>query len=110
MHEAKEYVKDYAELIEYLSGKFDKIDERFDKLESRMGGFENRIGSLEAKVDELPTKAYIDNKIANYWGGSQTQLVAHAHKVNRLTEILKKNQVITEDQFQELGQYKTSAI
>jgi hypothetical protein len=59
MKAAKEHVQDYAELVEFLNIKFDKIDERFDTLESRMGTFENRIGKLELKVDELPTKAYI---------------------------------------------------
>jgi predicted nuclease with TOPRIM domain len=100
---------EYGELIEFLGVKFGKIDERFKKIDDgfvaiddRFEKLESRMGKLEAKLDDLPTKTYIDEKIASLWAID----VKEDQKVNRLAEMLKNNRVITEDQFSELGKYK----
>lgn len=44
--------KDFSELIEYLGNKFQIIDERFKK--------------IEGQIAKLPTKAYLDDKLADF--------------------------------------------
>ncbi|OGE76425.1 MAG: hypothetical protein A3C85_00840 [Candidatus Doudnabacteria bacterium RIFCSPHIGHO2_02_FULL_48_21] len=43
--------KDHAELIEFLGEKFEAVDQKFEVINDRF--------------DQLPTKAYLDDKLAD---------------------------------------------
>jgi len=46
----------YTELIDFLGGKFGRIDARFDALETRFDAFETRFDALETRFDALETR------------------------------------------------------
>jgi len=73
--------ENYSELIEYLDEKFQAIDNKFA---------------------QLPTKSYIDDKLADLEGGLVTKLRKEDEKVNRLAEILKAKNVLSESDIAEL--------
>ena len=72
---------DFGELIAYLDEKFQAVEERFL---------------------QLPTKTYLDDKIANLEGGLLTKLRKEDEKINRLAEILKERGVLKESDIKEL--------
>jgi len=43
----------YTELVDFLGGKFERIDGRFDALENRFDALENRFDGLENRFDGL---------------------------------------------------------
>jgi len=43
----------YTELIDFLAGKFGRIDERFDALEGRFDALEGRFDALEGRVTRV---------------------------------------------------------
>ena len=61
--------QDFSELIEYLDDKFQNIDKQFA---------------------QLPTKSYLDDKLADLEGDLIKKLRKEDEKVNRLAEILKQ--------------------
>jgi hypothetical protein len=52
----------------------------------------------------LPTKSYLDDKLANLEGGLIAKLRKEDEKVNRLAEMLKQKNLLTESDIKELGQ------
>lgn len=77
-----------SELIEYLDEKFQVIGSKFE--------------ALENQISHLPTKAYLDDKLADLEGGLITKLRKEDEKVNRLAEILKEKKVLSENDIAEL--------
>jgi hypothetical protein len=43
----------YTELIEFLGGKFGRIDERFDAVEARLDKVENRLDGVEGRLTKV---------------------------------------------------------
>ncbi len=96
-------VNDFSELIEYLDEKFQQVatksyvDEKLDeKLEEK----------LNEKLAPLPTKSYIDEKFADLEGDLIVKLRKEDQKVNRLLELLKQKDVLTESEIQELATFQ----
>lgn len=73
-----------------LEPAFNELHKKFDK--------------LEGKVNQLPTKTYLDDKLANLEGGLITKLRKEDEKVNRLAEMLKQKKILTDADLAELGQ------
>ncbi len=73
--------KDHTELVEYLDEKFQAIEDRFA---------------------QLPTKSYLDDKLADLEGGIITKLRKEDDKLNRLAEMLKDKKVLSETDIAEL--------
>lgn len=44
---------EYQELVEFLAGKFDRIDERFDRMDRRFDGLEGRMTATEVALEVL---------------------------------------------------------
>ena len=84
---------DFSELIEYLDGKFQKIDTQLAELPKMHG-----------QIAQLPTKAYLDDKLANLEGGLVAKLRKEDEKVNMLAAMLKEKKVLTDSDIKELGQ------
>jgi hypothetical protein len=76
---------DYSELIEYLDEKFQDIDNKFS---------------------QLPTKGYLDDKMANLEGGLHVTLRKEDEKINRLTQILREKKVLSDSDVSELKELK----
>ena len=99
-----EPINDFSELIEYLDDKFQQVatkayvDEKLDeKLEEKLEE------KLNEKLAPLPTKSYIDEKFADLEGDLIVKLRKEDRKVNRLLELLKQKEVLTESEIQELA-------
>ena len=85
--------QDFSELIEYLDGKFSKIDERFVGIDTRLSNIEMKLESKADKADINELMNAIDayaKKADAYF----QEMVMLAHKVDRLekwvNEIAKK--------------------
>ena len=73
--------KDHTELIEYLDRKFQAIEDRFS---------------------QLPTKSYLNDKLADLEGGLVTKLRKEDEKLNRLAGMLKEKKLLNDDDIAEL--------
>ena len=73
--------KDHTELIEYLDQKFQAIEDRFS---------------------QLPTKSYLDDKLADLEGGLVTKLRKEDEKLNRLAGMLKEKKLLNDADIAEL--------
>ncbi len=94
---------DYSELVDFLNGKFLKVEERFTQQDEM-------FKQIDLRISQLPTKAYVDNKIADLKGELKGEMVAgfektHA-KIDRITDILKYKNIITDSEHEELGKYR----
>ena len=85
--------QDFSELIEYLDGKFSKIDERFVGIDTRLSNIEMKLESKADKADINELMNAIDayaKKADAYF----QEMVMLAHKVDRLekwvSQIAKK--------------------
>lgn len=86
---------DFSELIEYLDVKFLGIDQRFLGIDRRFEQIDQRFINLEQKFDQkldekisqLPTKAYLDDKLSDLEGRFNL-------KFNRLTDILQNKKIL----------------
>ena len=77
--------QDFSELIEYLDDKFQNIDKQFA---------------------QLPTKSYLDDKLADLEGDLIKKLRKEDEKVNRLAEILKQKDILSDSEIRELDDLK----
>jgi hypothetical protein len=64
------------------------------------------IEYLDQRFSQIPTKAYLDNKLAELEGRLTTNDLKSDYKITRLAEILKTKNVINESEFKELGDIK----
>lgn len=65
--------KDFAELYEFLGVKFNFFEEQFALIERRFEGIgerfekiDERFEKIEGQIAQLPTKAYLDDKLADF--------------------------------------------
>lgn len=58
---------------------------------------------LDERINPLPTKSYLDRKIAELQGDLGVKLRREDQKLNRLTEILKDKNVLSDRDFAELS-------
>ena len=93
---------DNSELIEFLDEKFLRLDEKFQVINNRFEQLEIKFDDLQKSVAQLPTKSYLDDKLANLEGGLITKLRKEDEKLNRLTELLKQKKILTEGDVTEL--------
>lgn len=63
----------------------------------------DKIDTLEGKVNQLPTKTYLDDKIANLQGDLITKLHKEDEKINRLADILREKNLISDNDLKELA-------
>lgn len=96
---------DYSELIEYLDVKFNAIDKRFADIDKRFESLENRFTSLEGQVNQLPTRSYIDKRLAEFEGRLTTKILVCVYKTNRLVDMLKDNKTLEDYEYKELQQF-----
>lgn len=95
----------FSELWEgNLEPSFNTVYERLDKVDSRLSKVESDVLALDGKVVQLPTKSYLDDKVANLEGGLITKLRKEDEKINRLAEMLKDKEVLSDSDIQELQQ------
>lgn len=80
--------EDNKELIEFLGEQFQHVDKKFQE--------------LDAKISQLPTKSYLDDKMADLEGGLVSKLRKEDDKVNRLSEMLRTKKVLTDIDMEEL--------
>lgn len=78
-----------------LEPSFNTVFDQLGKVDERLGKVETDITSLNGKVAQLPTKSYLDDKIANLEGGLITKLRKEDEKINRLAEMLKDKEVLS---------------
>ena len=63
---------------------------------------EPAMNALHAKIAELPTKSYLDDKLADLEGGLITKLRKEDQKMNRLVDMLKQKNVLNDSDLKEL--------
>jgi len=85
-----------------LEPAFNLVHEKLDRLDERAGTLEDNYSGLDGKVAQLPTKTYIDDKFSNLEGDLIVKLKKEDQKVNRLAEMLRDKQVLTEADIVEL--------
>lgn len=88
----------------------DNIEPAFNGLNGDVNGLkgavsrlENRITNIENKVAQLPTKSYLDDKLADLEGGLITKLRKEDQKMNRLVDMLKQKNVLNDTDLKELN-------
>lgn len=89
---------DYSELVDFLNGKFLKVEERFTRQDEM-------FKQIDLRISQLPTKAYVDNKIADLKGEMVAGFEKTHAKIDRITDILKHKNIITDSEHEELGKY-----
>ncbi len=57
--------EDYKELVGFLSGKFEKIDDKFDKIDDKFDKIDNRFDKIETKLDNKADKEITDKILAS---------------------------------------------
>lgn len=67
------------------------------------GNLEPAFNNVFDKIDQLPTKSYLDDKIANLEGDLIKKLRKEDEKVNRLADILRQRNLLTESDLKELA-------
>lgn len=87
----KEQVNDFSELIEYLDEKFQEVATK---------------AYVDEKIAPLPTKSYLDEKFANLEGDLIVKLRKEDQKINRLAEILKQKNILSDSDLLELAQLR----
>ena len=85
----KQKITDFDGLVEFLEDKFDGIGQKFSEIDD--------------KINQLPTKSYLDDKIAGLEGGLITKLRKEDDKMNRLLEIMKQKNLLSESEVAELA-------
>ncbi|MBI4050765.1 MAG: hypothetical protein HY396_02200 [Candidatus Doudnabacteria bacterium] len=63
---------------------------------------EPSLNQLHGAVAQLPTKTYLDDKLADLEGGLLPKLRKEDEKINRLAEMLKEKKVLSESDIAEL--------
>lgn len=79
-----------------LEPSFNVVHERVDKLT-------DRVDKLTDLVSQLPTKSYFDDKFGDISGDLITKLRKEDQKLNRLLEMLKQRNLLSERELQELA-------
>lgn len=72
-------------------------------LEPAFSDVYKEINVIKGQITQLPTKAYLDDKIAGLSGDLITKLRREDEKVNRLLDILRTKNVLSESDIKELG-------
>src|SRR3989344_6629990 len=88
------------QIQEAIQLSFTKIWE--DNIEPAFNELNNKVSSLEDKVSQLPTKSYLDDKLADLEGGLITKLRKEDQKMNRLVDMLKQKEVLNDSDLKEL--------
>lgn len=96
--------------------KFDqKLDQRLKKTEDKIiiqvGEFieQNVVTTIEENrkaITQLPTKSYLDDKLADLTSDVLGRLRKEDEKVNRLIDFLRSKNIIDKSEVQELGELK----
>lgn len=66
------------------------------------GNLEPSLNQLHEAVAQLPTKSYLDDKLANLEGDLIKKLRKEDEKVNRIAQLLKEKQIFTDKDVTEL--------
>lgn len=61
------------------------------------------FNAVYERIDQLPTKAYLDDKIANLEGTLIVKLRKEDEKLNRLAEILRNKNILSDSDIAELA-------
>lgn len=98
---------DIQQIQEAVQLSFSKIWE--DNIEPAINGLSNqiselngRVSGIEDNVSQLPTKSYLDDKLADLEGGLITKLRKEDQKMNRLVDMLKQKDVLDDADLKEL--------
>ncbi len=86
-----------------ITQKFDEFVEKYEKANITL------LEYLDDKFDQVPTKAYLDEKIAELEGKILTGDLKNEYRINRLTEILKKKGSLTEIDYETVIGIKKSS-
>ena len=78
------------------------MEDKFENIDNQFANAASDLSTLAGKVDQLPTKSYLDDKIAELEGGLITKLRKEDDKVNRLLEIMKQKSLLSESEVAEL--------
>lgn len=110
MKTGKKEVKNFGELTEFLSEKFDKIDERFDEVNEKIDTLDKKVDTLDKKTsrieENLDSLAIIANdgfieaqKDRNRIESNLTSVIRMDKERNsefhiKVIEILEKNKLV----------------
>jgi UDP-N-acetylglucosamine 2-epimerase len=115
--------KNYTELIEYLGEKFDwierkfqsidqkfvlidhrfeSIDQRFESIGHSFNSIDQRFDNIDGNISQLPTKAYLDDKLADLEGRLNVKLRKEDSRVGKLTKILHNKKILSGKDISEL--------
>ncbi len=82
---------------EFKTGFRESLNEFWD------GNLEPAFTDIHKDIANLPTKTFLTDKLANLEGDLVKKLRKEDEKINRLAEILKDKNILTELDIQELG-------
>jgi len=93
----KGFSKAFIQVWEHnLEPAFEAVYKRFDEQDKRFDG-------LDGKISQLPTKTFLTDKLADLQGDLTTKLRKEDEKVNRLLDILRTKNVLSESDLAELA-------
>ncbi|OGE80986.1 MAG: hypothetical protein A3H72_00920 [Candidatus Doudnabacteria bacterium RIFCSPLOWO2_02_FULL_48_8] len=98
--------KDLKQIGDLFDGRFEKaLPKAFNAAFTQVWehNLEPALQAIHDKLEQLPTKSYLDDKIANLQGDLTTKLRKEDEKVNRLADILRQKNLISDNDIQELG-------
>lgn len=85
---------------------FQGVAKTFEGVDKRFEAIDKRFERIEKQISQLPTKSYLDDKLAELEGGLISKLRKEDQKLERLVEMLKQKDVLTENEQKELAELK----
>lgn len=96
-----------------INPRFDALENQMGGIEGRMGGIEVRVGGIEGRMDmlektisNLPTKAYLDDKLADLEGGVIVRQRKEDERARLMISFLEQNKLLSDAQIAELRQFQ----
>ena len=80
----------------------DNLEPAFKGVNKEIENVNKKIEAIKGQIAQLPTKSYLDDKLANLEGGLIAKLRKEDEKVNRLAGILKDKKVLSAGDIAEL--------
>src|SRR3989338_4051390 len=94
--------KDLKQIKELFKQEF-KVGFKDNLTEFWEGNLEPAFSAVNDEIAQLPTKSFLTDKLANLQGDLTTKLRKEDEKLNRLADILRQKNIISDRDIQELG-------
>ena len=99
-------VEAIGEMLEQnISPQFDGLSQRFDGLSQRFDDLSQRLNRMEST---MVTKDFLEERLTRFKDGLQNSALWVGRQVNRLTDVLYKNGVVTAEQLLEIRRGETT--